>query len=116
MRKFSRVSINPAALPYNRALLDWLGGQRAGGRAIWLRTPASRKLADAVASHLGLFAGVIAGEAQVDVEGFARAPAFAPRESRLKALWRALRPHQWAKNVLVVVPLLSAHHPSRADA
>ena len=33
-----------------------------------------------------------------------------PRPSRLKAFFRALRPHQWAKNGLVIVPLLAAHH------
>jgi 4-hydroxybenzoate polyprenyltransferase len=29
--------------------------------------------------------------------------------SRLRAAWRALRPHQWAKNFLVFVPLITAH-------
>jgi 4-hydroxybenzoate polyprenyltransferase/phosphoserine phosphatase len=28
---------------------------------------------------------------------------------RWRATWRALRPHQWAKNVLVFVPMLAAH-------
>jgi 4-hydroxybenzoate polyprenyltransferase len=33
-----------------------------------------------------------------------------PRSSSVsKSLWRALRPHQWAKNILVFVPLLAAH-------
>src|SRR5207249_4661612 len=27
----------------------------------------------------------------------------------LKATWRALRPHQWAKNLLLFVPLVAAH-------
>ena len=31
----------------------------------------------------------------------------------LKAFFHALRPHQWAKNGLVVVPLLAAHHLDR---
>jgi 4-hydroxybenzoate polyprenyltransferase len=33
----------------------------------------------------------------------------APLSSRYKAFFLALRPHQWAKNGLVVVPLLAAH-------
>ena len=33
-----------------------------------------------------------------------------PRGARLKAFFRALRPHQWAKNGLVGMPLLAAHH------
>jgi 4-hydroxybenzoate polyprenyltransferase/phosphoserine phosphatase len=38
---------------------------------------------------------------------------FRDRPSLASALFRALRPHQWAKNVLVIVPLLLAHtlHP-----
>ena len=35
--------------------------------------------------------------------------AFPSRARRLKSIIRALRPHQWAKNVLVMVPLLAAH-------
>lgn len=34
---------------------------------------------------------------------------FAITESRLRALGRALRPHQWIKNILVFVPMIMAH-------
>ncbi len=37
---------------------------------------------------------------------------FADRTRPLKSVIRALRPHQWAKNVLIVVPLLAAHRLS----
>jgi 4-hydroxybenzoate polyprenyltransferase len=37
---------------------------------------------------------------------------FPDRHSRLHALIRALRPHQWVKNVLVLVPLIAAHRVS----
>ncbi|HET7219739.1 MAG TPA: UbiA family prenyltransferase [Vicinamibacterales bacterium] len=33
----------------------------------------------------------------------------APARTRLRALVRALRPHQWAKNTLVFAPLIAAH-------
>ena len=33
----------------------------------------------------------------------------APAQTRLRALGRALRPHQWAKNALVFAPLIAAH-------
>ena len=39
-----------------------------------------------------------------------------PRPSRLKVFFRALRPHQWAKNGLVTVPLLAAHHVNNSPA
>lgn len=34
---------------------------------------------------------------------------FARTTSAAAAIWRALRPHQWAKNALLFVPLLTAH-------
>src|SRR5262249_5781628 len=34
---------------------------------------------------------------------------FPVRSSPLRAVFRALRPHQWAKNVLVAVPVIAAH-------
>lgn len=40
----------------------------------------------------------------------------APRPSLLAAAWKGLRPHQWVKNILLLVPLFSAHawdQPSR---
>jgi len=41
---------------------------------------------------------------------------FAPSGKRLRAALRALRLHQWAKNVLVFVPLLTAHRLSDMGA
>jgi 4-hydroxybenzoate polyprenyltransferase len=34
---------------------------------------------------------------------------FAPQNSRLRALVKEIRPHQWVKNVLVFVPVITAH-------
>ena len=48
----------------------------------------------------------------VAAEVTARIPvelAIADRTPPAAALWRAMRPHQWAKNLLVLVPLLGAH-------
>ncbi len=36
-------------------------------------------------------------------------PATDARPGRLRAIWKALRPHQWAKNGLVFLPLIMAH-------
>ena len=41
---------------------------------------------------------------------------FPARGSMLKAAFRALRPHQWTKNGLIVVPLLAAHSARNADS
>jgi 4-hydroxybenzoate polyprenyltransferase/phosphoserine phosphatase len=155
-----RVQLNPAALPYSRELLDWLRSERSRGRHIWLCTAANESLARAVATHLGIFNGVIASDASVNLIGRVKAdrlvgsfgyrnfdycgnerggvpiwasssgaivvnaePALAARaagqvpllhtipgaSARWRALLRALRPHQWAKNALLFVPLLAAH-------
>ncbi len=41
--------------------------------------------------------------------------SFPRRSSALRAVLRALRPHQWAKNVLVLVPLVAAHRAGELD-
>ncbi len=156
----SRVELNPAALPYNRELLEWLQSEHSCGRSLWLCTAANQRLAERVAAHVGLFAGVMAsdrgtnlagenkavqlvnrfGERGFDYAGNERRDAaiwdhargaivanggaaletfaarhakvlrtFPSRGNTLRASLRALRPHQWAKNVLILVPLFAAH-------
>jgi 4-hydroxybenzoate polyprenyltransferase len=157
----ARVTLNPAALPYNGDLLGWLKAERQAGRSLWLCTAADRRLAGAVAEHLGLFDGVIASDGAANVAGAQKADRLVARfgergfdycgnEHRDLAVWqhahgavvangssaleraaagavpvlrifpsqarplraavRAIRPHQWAKNALILVPLLAAHH------
>ena len=170
----ARVTLNPAALPYNNPLIDWIQSERASGREVWLCTAANERLATVVAQHVKLFDGVIASDAKHNlagqhkadqlVERFGRgefdycgnerrdmaiwrcarnaivvngsaalerearaevtvakvfpagdpsgASASSGRSHTLRAIVRALRPHQWAKNVLVLVPLFAAHRMS----
>jgi hypothetical protein len=159
----ARVTLDPAALPYNRELIDWLQSERRTGRSIWLCTAADERLAAAVASHVGLFDGVLASDGRVNLAGARKADrlierfgdggfdycgnerrdlaiwkhargavvvqgsaklerdaasetslirAFPSSSSTTRALIRALRPHQWAKNALLFVPLLAAHRMS----
>jgi 4-hydroxybenzoate polyprenyltransferase/phosphoserine phosphatase len=156
----ARVTLNPAALPYNTEFLEWLRSERAAGRSLWLCTAANEQLARSVADHVGLFDGVLASDWRVNLAGTAKAAQLVERfgeggfdycgnERRDLAIWRrgagavvvncgsrleaeiarsarvirafpstarplksiirALRPHQWAKNVLIVVPLFAAH-------
>ncbi len=57
-----RVSLNPALLPYNQTLIDWLIKQRVSGKKIVLTTAADQQIANAVAEHLGLFDEVLASD------------------------------------------------------
>jgi 4-hydroxybenzoate polyprenyltransferase/phosphoserine phosphatase len=157
----SRVTLNPAALPYNSDLIAWIRAERATGREVWLCTAANERLAAQVAEHVGLFDGVLASDPRNNLAGERKAEQLVERfgkgefdycgnEQRDLAIWRcarsaivvngstalerqadaevtvdrvfpatggktyraivrALRPHQWAKNVLVLVPLFTAH-------
>jgi 4-hydroxybenzoate polyprenyltransferase len=189
----ARVTLNPAALPYNTELLTWIQSERATGREIWLCTAANERLATQVALHVKLFDGVIASNAHNNLAGQHKADllierfgrgefdycgnerrdmaiwrcarsaivvngsaalerearaevnvahvfpgggvlagdvpagdvpgsgrpvrgAAASRGATLRAIIRALRPHQWAKNVLVLVPLFTAHRLGDLDS
>ncbi len=149
---------DPALLPYNEALLDYLRAQRAAGRRIVLATAANEAVARCVADHIGLFDEVIASSATLNLKGAAKAAALVERFGRggfvyagdaradlgvwecagaavlvetsagvaaqvrvpverriatrpklVPTLLRAMRPHQWLKNLLVFVPILTSH-------
>ncbi len=68
-----RIELNPAALPYNLPLLDWLREQHALQRPIWLATASAGSLAHAVASHQAVFAGVLASSPARNLSGHTKA-------------------------------------------
>lgn len=63
------VELDVARLPYNQPLLNYLHGQHAEGRAIFLATGANQELANRVAQHLGIFSGVLASDGQENLTG-----------------------------------------------
>lgn len=77
-----RVDLDPAALPYDGELLEHLVAQRAEGREIVLATGAHARLAQGVASHLGVFDRVFATADGVNLTEHAKA-------GRLSALYGA---------------------------
>ena len=102
----ARVELNAAALLYNKDLLAWLQSEHNAGRELWLYSTANTRIAAKVAQHLELFDRVV----ERDAAELAVLPVFpAAGANRFRATLRALRPHQWAKNVLVLVPLFTAH-------
>lgn len=131
-RVAARVPLNPAALPYNQELLSRLTSERAIGRSLWLCTTANEKLAATVAEYLGLFDGFIASDSRVNIVRRGKLNILGQRFGKggfeywsnerrppgawLRTLVRALRPHQWAKNTLVLVPLLAAHKMGDVEA
>ncbi len=158
------VSLDVAALPYNHPLLEFLTHQHAAGRQIYLATAADRTLADRIAEHLPIFAGVLASDGSHNLAGGNKLAAFRAQfgnqhgdqfsyignaspdlsiltaciepmvanptsslmsglhkakvvpahmfrdqQPKIKAWLKAIRLHQWAKNVLIFVPFLLAH-------
>jgi 4-hydroxybenzoate polyprenyltransferase/phosphoserine phosphatase len=160
-RVADRATLDPSLLPYNAGVVEIIRREQRSGGTVYLVTGAAAAVANAVASHLGCFDGVIAlergmpnftGRAKRDElvrrfgqRGFryignsgadlpcwksarevivveptitARAAILAGRLNPHRILarrWlarefvRALRPWQWAKNVLIFVPLVCSH-------
>ncbi|MEP9402016.1 UbiA family prenyltransferase [Sphingomonas sp. VNH70] len=145
-------------LPYDTGLLAWLTAERAAGTPLILATAADRRIADAIADHLGIFDAVLCSDGRTNLKGAAKrdairgsvgdrfryagdsaadrpvwqaaegailvgtSPALAaavareatversfPRPRASLATWtRALRVHQWTKNLLLFVPLFTS--------
>ena len=161
----SAVTLDVAHLPYNRELLQFLEQEHARGRHLYLATAADAALAERVAAHLGIFAGVLASDGTTNLAGGNKLAAFQARfgdrfcyignaspdisllsacsaagtgpmvanptrgllsglrragvipartfsetTSPLRAWLKAIRLHQWSKNVLIFLPLLLAHN------
>ncbi|MDE1154628.1 MAG: UbiA family prenyltransferase [Acidobacteriaceae bacterium] len=162
----SSVELDVEHLPYNRPLLEYLRMEHGRGRAIYLATAADKTLADRVANYIGIFAGTLASDGNINLAGGNKLAAFeqhfgkgnfcyignakpdakllaaceAPMIANphraltarmksagtvaaarfddqtpvLKSWLRAVRLHQWAKNVLLFIPLLLAHQVNAA--
>lgn len=154
-----RVELDPSALPYNQALVDWLRESK-GERPILLCTASDATLAHGVAEHIGLFDEVLASDGNLNLSGDRKAGELVRRfgergfdyvgnaaidlhvwrharaaivveggtqlstaaAKQAPVVWRfglnrpgfktwgkALRLHQWIKNILIFLPMLAAH-------
>jgi 4-hydroxybenzoate polyprenyltransferase len=159
-RLATQITIDPAMLPYNEPLMDFVRQARAEGRKIVLATASHRIFADQVAAHLDLFDHVLATEGSTNLSARSKRNALVTAygeggfdyvgnsrddlqiwgsarraylvdpeygveqaarklgnvetvirspESKLKLWMKALRLHQWTKNLLIFVPLLASH-------
>lgn len=161
----SRVRLDPATLPYDARVLDWLRANP--GRHRVLCTASDEALVRPLAAHLGCFEEVMASDGQRNLSGSNKARALvdrfgergfdyagngtvdlavwsharrarvvnagaalakaAAKRCEVEAHWpaqgggarawlRALRLHQWLKNLLVFIPLLASHRVFEAQA
>jgi 4-hydroxybenzoate polyprenyltransferase len=72
----SAVTIDVAALPYNKPLLEFLFHEHARGRQIYLATAADRTLADRIALHHQIFKCVLASDGANNLAGNNKLQAF----------------------------------------
>ena len=70
-----RIGIDAAALPYRPQVLERIKQARTQGRRVVLTTASDRRLALAVAAHLGLFDSVLASDGTVNLSGRAKLDA-----------------------------------------
>lgn len=66
---------DPALLPYDPGLVEYLRAQRRAGRRLGLFTAADQSIADAVAGHLGLFEVACGSDGRHNLAGSAKAAA-----------------------------------------
>jgi 4-hydroxybenzoate polyprenyltransferase/phosphoserine phosphatase len=155
-----QIVVDPAKLPYNETVLDYVRAARATGRQVFLASASNERFVAAIAGHLGLFDGWFAsdhttnlsktnkadrlvrefgkggfdyiGNSEADIpvwavsaRGFAVGPSarlarmlkatnsnaeYWPEPRPSPMTWLSLlRVHQFVKNVLVFVPLVTAH-------
>jgi 4-hydroxybenzoate polyprenyltransferase len=69
------IDFDPAMLPYDQDLLDYLRKEHAAGRRIGLFTAADQSVADAVAAHLGFFDVVRGSDGVTNLSGAAKVEA-----------------------------------------
>lgn len=104
-----------AEVGFRAEVVEHLHELRASGRTLLLVTAHDRRAADAVAAAVGVFDRVVTAEqlrAEFGEGGYAyvgQVPSGDRRPGRLKTWVKALRCHQWVKNVLVYVPVVCGH-------
>ena len=65
----SQASFDASLLPYRCEVLDYLSREKACGRRIVLATASNRRIADAIATHLGFFDSVLASDRERNLRG-----------------------------------------------
>jgi 4-hydroxybenzoate polyprenyltransferase len=104
-------------LPYNTELLEYLRQQKSAGVKLVLAAGADGRIASRVAAHLALFDEVWASdgggslaEKYPGCEYIGKSASTASSHPFRISVWlRALRAHQWVKNLLIFFPLLTSH-------
>ncbi len=106
------------ALPLASHVIARMQAARAEGRRVVLTATGPREFAEAVAARLDCVDAVeIVGTAQPAMPPTSPPPAGpGAGAARLATVLRAMRPHQWVKNLLVFLPMIASHGIGPANA
>lgn len=66
---FSRVEIDPAALPYRQSIIEIIKDAKNKGQKIYLATASHQKIADDISNYLDLFDGVFGTHKNLNLKG-----------------------------------------------
>lgn len=77
-----RVDLDPASLPYNAPLIDFLAKEKATGRPLFLVTASDAKLARGVFDHINLFQELLASDGKTNLRGKTKARMLVERFGR----------------------------------
>jgi len=106
-------------LPFNSQVMELITAERAKGRHIVLVSAHYRDFARHVAEHLQMFDRIAKPDdltTEFGASGYEYVDDAPAGRSRTVAWISALRIHQWAKNLLLFVPLLASHQAMRAES
>ena len=93
------VELRADLLPVDADILEQMTKAKAAGGRVALAEDGQPELARALAAHYGVeVATETSGSLQTRNAGW-----------KAKSLLKAIRPHQWVKNILLLLPLLAAH-------
>ena len=95
-KKPEGVSLRVDLLPLDEDVLSEIEALKLADQAVALSTRDYPELATPLAAQLGLELSAAKGETR-------------PQSWNARALLKAIRPHQWVKNILLLLPLLAAH-------
>jgi 4-hydroxybenzoate polyprenyltransferase len=126
-RLASLADIDASVVPYPAEAVSVIRNVRNEGRQVWLITRNHLRYAKAIGDHLGPFDRILAATDEVNLaerdkglrleqllgaggfEHLTFKPSKASPGSQIRTWLKAIRLHQWAKNALIFVPVVTAH-------
>jgi 4-hydroxybenzoate polyprenyltransferase len=103
-RLSEHTSINAALLPYRQEVLEYLRQEKDAGRELVLISGAHHSIVEKVSDHLKLFDRNLFKNSLENAEYLDL-----PRKRNYLAFMKAMRPHQWAKNLLLFAAVFLSH-------